>query len=262
VLVAVGDVHGQLALLEDLLSQIDSAGLLDAARLVFLGDYIDRGPDSRGVIERLLELRRQRPDTVFLRGNHEQMLLDALDAGTGSSSAAPRVVPLALWLQGGGDATVRSYGIEPAAPNRAALAACRDVLPADHLAFLRSLTMEYVAERHHFVHAGLPPPGRPVVLPDGRDPRLWIRYDFLQSDSDFGGRTVVYGHTPYRDGQPVIEATRIGIDTAAAYGGPLTAVALAPEVSGRASVMAVLQAFPRAARSRLPAQASPHEAGR
>ncbi|HSV73839.1 MAG TPA: metallophosphoesterase, partial [Chthonomonadales bacterium] len=199
-LVAVGDVHGQAELLEDLLARIRAAGLLGAARLVLVGDLIDRGPDPRGVLDRCLDLRAQHPDTVFLRGNHEQLLLDALDARDPSAPGCPERpavrAPLAAWLACGGAATLRSYGLDARPLKWPELRAWREAIPADHLAFLRSMTMEHIAERHHFVHAGLPPDGTMDAGPGGRDPRLWIREEFLRSDSDFGGRTVVHGHTP------------------------------------------------------------------
>jgi serine/threonine protein phosphatase 1 len=187
-LLAVGDIHGCRASLEGLLEKV---ALSEADRLIFLGDYIDRGPDSKGVIDFLLALARHFPRTVFLRGNHEAMFLDFL-AGRNRD----------LYLANGGISTLESYREEEGI-----------VVPGPHLDFLHSLPLYYATDRFIFVHAGLRP-GIPLEEQREED-LLWIRDEFLESDYDWG-RTVVFGHTPLP--QPFFSAARIGLDTGAVYG--------------------------------------------
>ncbi len=191
-LLAVGDIHGCSGLLDELLREV-APGEQD--RLVFLGDYLDRGPDSRGVIERLLALQQRWPQTVFLRGNHEQMFVDYLDGRN-----------TWLLLANGGQSTLASYGVDRGAE-----------VPAPHQAFLRGLPSSYSCEGCIFVHAGLRP-GIPLAEQDEQD-LLWIRDEFLDSDYDWG-KTIVFGHTPRV--QPLLAARRIGVDTGAVYGRQLT----------------------------------------
>jgi len=200
---AVGDIHGCRSRLEELLGRLE----LDPDRdtVVFLGDYIDRGPDSRGVVETILDLRRRLPRVVCLMGNHERMFLDFL-ADPGEA---------AVFLANGGGATLRSYSLrleDRPGPGD---------LPEDHRRFFTSLSLWYETERYLFVHAGL----RPGVPLAGQDPRdlLWIRGEFTRSSEPFG-KTVIYGHTPLR--QPFLDGTKIGIDTGAVFGGPLTCLEL------------------------------------
>ena len=191
-LLAVGDIHGCRSLLDELLEEVAPE---DRDQLVFLGDYVDRGPDSRGVIERLLELRDRWPQTVFLRGNHEQMFLDYLE----DRQRLP-------FLINGGQTTLESYGggSMPAIPDR-------------HRDFLNSLPTSYVRGDFIFVHAGLRP-GTPLADQDEED-LLWIRGEFLDSDFDWG-KTVVFGHTHLE--KPFVAERRIGVDTGAVYGKVLT----------------------------------------
>jgi serine/threonine protein phosphatase 1 len=163
--------------------------------LVFLGDYIDRGPDSAGVIDDLLQLRGQFPHSVFLRGNHEEMLLDAL-AGR---DPAP-------FLFNGGARTIASYQARGAWPP-----------PAEHRDFFASLLPLYASTKFIFVHAGLRP-GIPLAE-QSPDDLLWIRADFMAAEVDWG-KTVVFGHTPLE--QPLLIPDRIGLDTGCVYGGRLT----------------------------------------
>ncbi len=219
---AVGDIHGQLHLLDALLAKI----VADAAKadefvqrvLVFVGDYVDRGPNSAGVIERLISGLPDGFDTHCLMGNHEAILLDFLDD--------PTLLP--HWLMNGAGTTLASYGV--VAPDEdAALPAfiqCRDAfyeaLPASHLGFLRGLPLSVTLGDYHFVHAGIRP-GVPLNAQERRD-ALWIRDGFLDSDADFGC-VVVHGHTP--GPEPVERKNRIGIDTGAWAYGRLTALRLA-----------------------------------
>jgi serine/threonine protein phosphatase 1 len=188
----VGDIHGCLAPLQRLMEKVQPR---HEDRLVFIGDYIDRGPQSREVVEYLLGLPHQR---VFLMGNHEKMLLDFL-AGEDQD----------LFLANGGQATLRSYGGDP------------DNIPESHRAFFHSLRPLYETPDYLFVHAGIRPLV-PVAEQNLRD-LVWIRQEFFQFVGRFP-KPVVFGHTPLR--QVLLAEDRIGIDTGCVYGGKLTAVRL------------------------------------
>lgn len=192
-LLAVGDIHGCNRTLRRLLGVV-APGRGD--RIVFLGDYIDRGPDPRGVVDTLLGLRRRVPRCIFLMGNHERMLLDVL---------AGRNLP--LYLANGGGVTLRAYMTDGHLH-----------LPATHLRFFTHLRLYYETRRHIFVHAGLRP-GRPLRRQTEED-LLWIRQEFLEAPADWR-KTVVFGHTPMRE--PFFGTRRIGLDTGAVGGGALTA---------------------------------------
>jgi serine/threonine protein phosphatase 1 len=214
---AIGDVHGRNDLLRFVLGTI----VAEAARsplqthLVLLGDYIDRGPDSRDVIDMLLHL----PGTLrthFLRGNHEQALLDFLD----------RPLTYPEWRDFGADATLLSYGVRPPPSiDTAALIATRNQLeqcmPAEHLRFFSTLVPSVSIGDYLFVHAGVRP-GVPLDRQDAGD-LMWIRDEFLSSSNDHG-KLVVHGHTPIAE--PVFRPNRIGIDTGAYATGRLTALVL------------------------------------
>jgi serine/threonine protein phosphatase 1 len=217
---AIGDVHGRLDLLTTLLSQVEA----DAADrggfnnyLVYLGDYVDRGHWSRQVIDLLLSPPPAGFGAVFLRGNHEQAMLDFLED---SSSGVH-------WLRFGGLETLASYGVRlaPGANSPEVLErARRDLgaaLPAAHLSFLRHTRASLSIGDYFFVHAGV----RPGVALERQDPQdlLWIREEFLKSDADFG-KLVVHGHTISE--LPEIRANRIGIDTGAYATGHLTCLVL------------------------------------
>jgi len=218
---AIGDIHGRADLLALLLAEIesDSARSKDAKRrtLVFLGDYIDRGHDSRRVVDMVLDDLPAGFDAHFLKGNHEAIMLDFLDDPS----------YLGHWLANGADATFRSYGLDVAelvgrgaAPEvwrRAFLAS----LPETHRDFFKALELAVSFGDYFFVHAGVRP-GVPLEAQDPND-MIWIRGPFLQSEDDFG-KIVVHGHTPGRD--PVIRANRIGIDTGAVFTDRLTALRL------------------------------------
>ena len=201
---AIGDIHGALHKLELLLAQCRAHGGRDggagALKFVFVGDYIDRGPHSEGVIRYLIELAREMPDNVVtLMGNHEAMLLAIIDGAIDPSD----------WLGQGGKETLQSYGVTDA----------RD-LPPEHVDWLRRLRFSHDDGKRFFVHAGVDP-ARPLEAQDPHD-LLWIREPFLSHGGDYG-RLVVHGHTPIAAGVPELRSNRLGLDTGAGYGRPLTA---------------------------------------
>jgi len=248
VIYAIGDIHGQYAMLEALLAKLTDLPIQDDDTFVFLGDYVDRGDDSRAVLERLQRWREEHPNTIFLRGNHEQLMLDVIDAPA-DIDRAERARRMLIWLQNGGSEALRSYS----APGfRAWLEACGgtrtrlslkslfdlkesferwiEVIPEDDVSFMRATQMEFVTPRYHFVHAGLLTPGQTWATEGWSiDPRLWMREPFVSSRADFGGRTVVFGHTPQRSGRPLVHPNKIGLDTGAVFGGPLTAGIFDPD---------------------------------
>lgn len=191
--------------------------------LVFVGDYVDRGADSSGVIERLLSGMPEGFDVRCLMGNHEAMLLKFLE----------QPETLDHWLINGAEETLASYGVE--VPGSGASAndqlTCRDhfaaALPSAHLAFLKSLELHVSFGGYLFVHAGIRPG---VALEDHtRNDFLWIREGFVDSDADLG-TVVVHGHTSGLE--PVVRPNRIGIDTGAFVYGRLTALRLMGQERG------------------------------
>jgi len=219
---AVGDIHGRLDLLDQLLAQIEQDSQGPAPRkilLVFLGDLIDRGPDSRGVVERLRNYRHNRIRPYFLGGNHEEVLLRLLAGERGI---------LASWLQFGGSECLQSYGVDPATligrSEATALAMVKQAIPETHAQFLGSFADTLRFGDYLFVHAGI----RPKVdlsLQSQADLR-WIRSPFLDEDCDHGF-VVVHGHTISEEVEE--RPNRIGIDTGAYRSGVLTALALEGE---------------------------------
>ncbi|GBC63274.1 metallophosphatase [Desulfonema ishimotonii] len=202
---AIGDIHGCFDQLSELMVRVLEEMNADRDTLVFLGDYIDRGPASVEVVEYLIRLRASLPNTVFLKGNHEEMLqnyLDGLDKHT--------------YLINGGRKTLEGYLAHRDAEGRDG-----GPIPEEHLEFFLSLSDSYQTEKYIFVHAGL----RPGVPPDQQVPAdmLWIRDRFVRSDYDFG-KQVVFGHTPFKT--PLVQFNKIGIDTGAVYGNVLTCVRL------------------------------------
>jgi serine/threonine protein phosphatase 1 len=215
---AVGDVHGRADLLTRLLARIDadlSAHPIARPCQVFLGDYIDRGPHSRQVIDLLIAWRR-RHEMLFLKGNHEDFALEFLSDPT----------KLSEWKQVGGMSTLLSYGVKTAgrtdaeAEEQTAIA-FRRALPESHLRFLGSLVLSFNCGDYFFSHAGARP-GIPLRDQHQQD-LLWIRDDFLLYEEDFG-KVVVHGHTPVMT--PDIRPNRINIDTGAYATGRLTCLVL------------------------------------
>jgi serine/threonine protein phosphatase 1 len=218
-LYAVGDIHGEADKLDALLARLP---LEPGDRLVFLGDYVDRGPDSRGVVDRLLELERRWP-CVFLMGNHESMFLDFLGFEGAAHFGGD------AFLLNGGDRTLWSYGYFDAVrldePFR---------LPPEHEDFYARLVLHHLEGDYLFVHAGLQrdllqETDVPYALRRARpEDLLWNRQT---GDLPHAlGVTIVYGHTPSPDMQVRWnDPFSIGIDTGAVYGGPLTALRLPDE---------------------------------
>jgi len=188
----VGDIHGCLAPLDRLLAKIAPR---PEDEVVFVGDYIDRGPQSREVVDRLLGLPHR---CIFLMGNHERMLLDFL-AGEDEE----------LYLENGGRATLESYG------------GSSDGIPAAHLAFFRNLRLMYETPDYLIVHAGIRPL-TPVAEQSVHD-IIWIRQEFFKFIGKYP-KPVIFGHTPLR--QVLMADDRIGIDTGCVYGGKLTCLKL------------------------------------
>ena len=199
----VGDIHGCAAELEVLLEGVPLAA---GDTLACLGDYCDRGPDTRRVIELLLD-REQYAGlaTVFLRGNHEDMWLGYLGRDGHWGEA---------WMANGGDKAVASYGLTEHCTPAELLAA----MPKSHVDFIDRLRLYHDTPTHLLVHAGIDP-HRPLAEQDSED-LLWIREPFLDSSHGLG-RTVVFGHTPAREIRLDLPY-KIGIDTGCVYGGALT----------------------------------------
>jgi serine/threonine protein phosphatase 1 len=216
---ATGDIHGRFDLLESLYGAIRRELQVfppERSIEIFLGDYIDRGPESREVLEWLISAPPACDERVCLLGNHEDMLLKVLNDPHWTGT----------WLQNGGVETLRSYAVDlTASPQRTTLddlrAAFLDAFPDKHRAFLKRLPRLVGAGGYLFVHAGI----RPGVALDEQDPDdlVWIRDEFLLSEADFG-RIVVHGHTPVEE--PEVRANRINVDTGAFFTGRLTTLVL------------------------------------
>jgi serine/threonine protein phosphatase 1 len=211
---AVGDIHGRSDLLKKMFTKIDAdmdRNPVSRPIEVFLGDYIDRGPDSAHTLDLLIERSLCR-ETVCLKGNHETYFLDVLRDPS----------KLEGWRQFGGLQTLMSYGIQPtlnpdATEQADLIGALNDVISRDHLNFLRGLKPSFVCGDFFFVHAGVRP-GVPLTEQNEAD-MLWIRNEFLESGENFG-KFIVHGHTPVRE--PDIRPNRINIDTGAYATGNLT----------------------------------------
>ena len=201
---AIGDIHGCYDKLRALMDKIP----IDMTRdtLVFIGDYIDRGSSSFEVVQYLVNLKALFPEIIFLKGNHEDMLLKYL-------SGDDRLT----FLMNGGRLTLEDY-LNHADSDE------DSPIPVEHMNFFSRLRTSHESDEYIFVHAGL----RPKVPLAKQSPKdmVWIRQKFIYSDYDFGKR-VVFGHTPFNE--PFVKANKIGIDTGAVYGNQLTCVKL-PQV--------------------------------
>jgi serine/threonine protein phosphatase 1 len=220
---AIGDIHGCRDKLVRLLELLHYDPAAD--RLIFLGDYIDRGPDSKGVIDVLLDLQHENAANIFLMGNHEDNFLTYLDACRTAEGAS-------YWLTepffaGGGVATLQSYcpGLRHPFAERVI-----DAMPPTHLAFLANLRLYWTNQHYIAVHAGV----RPGIALERQDENdlLRIRGPFLYTPHGLG-KCVVFGHTPFREVRR--DRDKIGIDTGACYAnmgyGKLTALCLQTQLT-------------------------------
>jgi serine/threonine protein phosphatase 1 len=216
---AIGDIHGcarQLANLHTLIAEDLARRPIGSAVLLHIGDFVDRGADSAGVIARLVEgSPLPGAQMVNILGNHESTMLEAL---SGERAAATD------WLFAGGKAALQSYGIDPEETPREQWAS---LIPLSHQAFIRGLKLIHREGGYAFVHAGVRP-GIPLEE-QTRDDLLRSRQPFLYSEADFGA-VIVHGHTPVK--APVVKHNRIAIDTGAVFGGKLTCAMLEADTIG------------------------------
>ena len=219
---AIGDIHGRLDLLEEMLRRIEQDRAGRPARrtfVIFLGDLIDRGPESARVVERLRNYRPQDATPVFLMGNHEEVLLRILAGERG-------ILP--SWLKFGGSECARSYGVYPDARRQSdvgtAIRIVQSAVPTAHRTFLESFGDTFRFGDYLFVHAGIRP--GVAIEEQNRTDLRWIREPFL-TDSNVHGCMVVHGHTIVTEVEE--RRNRIGIDTGAYQTGILTALAVEDE---------------------------------
>jgi len=197
----VGDIHGSLRMLQKLMRTIPWRP--DVDRLIFLGDYVDRGEDSRGVIETVMSISSTAERVDCIMGNHERILLDFVEGRD-----------MSTFFLNGGASTLNSYRMfqqhfgDP-------------LIPAEHVAFLRSLKMWIELDDYYVVHAGL----RPGIEMENQSQEdlLWIRDAFIMSSYRFK-KKVIFGHTPFS--HPLVMENKIGLDTGAVYGNKLTCLEL------------------------------------
>lgn len=198
----IGDIHGCLNSLQNLLKLIENK----AETFVFLGDYIDRGAESKEVVECILDFKKKHRNVITLLGNHEIMLINFLrgyDDGT--------------FLRAGGKETLISYGIKPRTKSEKAA----QLFPEKHLNFFRELPLLWENEYGIYVHAGIEPGVH--LTRQVSSYCLWVRDEFIESPYKFT-KTIIFGHTVFSD--PLVQENKIGIDTGAVYGGKLTALLL------------------------------------
>jgi serine/threonine protein phosphatase 1 len=206
----IGDIHGCPKEPEILLKHLEEKeGVTQSDLVVFLGDYIDRGPDSKSVIDIVLDFKKRFPNTRFLKGNHEDMMLDFLGFGGNLGQA---------FLYNGGLETIQSYGISVFAPSTEMV----EALPPDHFKFFCELESMLLLDKFVCVHAGLNPLRDLEKQQD--DEAFWIRDEFLNNIHSFK-KMVVFGHTPH---QEIFEHLpyKLGIDTGLVFGNKLTCVEL------------------------------------
>lgn len=202
----IGDIHGCYRSLENLFQKIAPSPETDT--IIFLGDYIDRGPASKKVVDKIIKIQNDFRQIITLMGNHEQMLLRYL---TGRD--------IDVFLQAGGEQTINSYGLKH--PEKNILV---PDITLDHIQFFNKLLPYWEDENYIYVHAGLQP-GIDLHM-QSEDWLFWARERFIHSDYNFGKR-IIFGHTHFS--KPKIEKNKIGIDTGAVYGGSLTCLIL-PEM--------------------------------
>jgi len=214
---AVGDIHGQLEMLETAISLIETDGGPNA-RVVFLGDLVDRGESSRQVIERLMRAQQKRRDWTVLSGNHDQLFVGFMETGAVDD---PRIKSGVPWVgpRLGGLATLASYGITNLDQTPMALwEEAKARVPMAHVDFLKSLPTHLAADDLLFVHAGIRPG---IALGDqSPDDLMWIRNEFLD-DPRTHPWLVVHGHTAVQTAEH--KGNRVNLDSGAGYGRPITA---------------------------------------
>lgn len=208
---AIGDIHGRADLLAEMHRLIDQdlRSYSNNATVIYLGDYVDRGADTKGVLEQLIN-STVGTSRVFLKGNHEEMLLEFL--------AHPKRAQ--RWLSMGGKEAAQSYGVEESDPRRVATGLAASV-PSAHMDFLRRLEVSHSTDLYFFCHAGVRP-GIALAKQDAHD-LMWIKGDFLNSDEKFE-KIIVHGHSPVDEVD--IRANRINVDTRAYATGRLSCVVL------------------------------------
>lgn len=215
---AIGDIHGQMAMLETVLAQVERDGGANAT-IVFLGDYTDRGPDSKAVIDTLIQGKNNGRDWVFIKGNHDRMFEWFLQT---PSRADPYMYVNRYWLHErlGGDTTLQSYGVQAGPRERFqdVHQSALEMVPRDHRDFFKNLTLTYETDDLFFTHAGIRPG---VALGDqSEEDLLWIREEFHDYTKPHA-KLIVHGHTPIE--QATHYGNRINLDTGAGYGHALTA---------------------------------------
>jgi len=206
---AISDIHGCYDELMALYKKLPIDPKVD--QMVFLGDYIDRGPDSSKVVQQLLNWSKQYPHWVFLKGNHEDLLLDALNP------EHPVYGDYYLWFRQGGTRTKSSYLPKGLGDYEQAIASMQDFLPPEHKEFMEKLPLFYETEDYIFVHGGIKPGKTPQETTEFD--LLWLRDEFIHSQYDWG-KKVIYGHTVDDHtgrAEPNVMENKIGIDTGAAY---------------------------------------------
>ncbi|HEY1930969.1 MAG TPA: metallophosphoesterase [Acetobacteraceae bacterium] len=215
---AIGDIHGcaeQLANLHEMIAEDLVRRPVDSALLLHIGDYVDRGVDTAGVLARLVAgAAVPGAETINILGNHDDTMWHAL---SGDRAAATD------WLFAGGRPALESYGIDPESPRES----WRELVPAEHVDFLHALPLRHQEGGYLFVHAGIRP--GVALAEQTREDMLRIRQPFLYTERDLGA-VVVHGHTPVKE--PVVRHNRIAIDTGAVFGGKLTCVVLEGETIG------------------------------
>ncbi len=204
-LIAVGDIHGQFDMLKELMGRIDPS---DKDFFVFIGDYIDRGKKSHEVVDYLINFKKEYK-SVFLRGNHEDMLLDLLGLDE-------EAIYGSYYERNGGEFTALSYG-----DAGSTVADLGYLIPQEHLEFIKDTKIFFETDHYYFAHGGVMP-GVPFDE-QKREVLIWIRYQFINYPTGLD-KIVVFGHTPQQ--KVLIEDDKIGIDTGAGYFNKLSAIDL------------------------------------
>jgi len=250
-LFAIGDIHGHFIELTELMDTlVTEAGLVpDADTVVFLGDYVDGGPATRQVVDQLIAWHERYPHWVFLKGNHEDLMLDAL-VYNGRTYG-----DFYLWWNQGGRATANSYLPADASAYERAIMQPEEFISTQHLEWLNTRPLWHDQDGHLFVHAGFRPPYH--LDAQREEDMLWIREGFFERGFNFG-KPVVFGHTPFDEPQVFFderpghegEIVAIGIDTMFHDFGKLTAVRLDPANPHAAPTFFLSDSLPRKATHR------------